>query len=170
MASLSHLGRNLYTYFHDTVLPTILRNFDRASMARGVEVRMPFMDWRLVTLSFSLPDKYKIGGGYPKRILREAVQGILNDQIRLRTSKVGFTSPMRKWLSGPLRGLSMDSVGSADFNQCVAWGGEIVSRAVAERAEREVGTVLEGLWPIVNMHILARQFRGCRASHMAGPR
>ena len=31
------------------VLPTILRNFDRVSMAHGIEVRMPFMDWRLVT-------------------------------------------------------------------------------------------------------------------------
>ena len=39
-----------------TVLPTILRNFDRVSMAHGIEVRMPFMDWRLVTYTMALPE------------------------------------------------------------------------------------------------------------------
>ncbi|MBI4320426.1 MAG: asparagine synthase (glutamine-hydrolyzing) [Chloroflexi bacterium] len=167
IAGLSHLGRNLYTYFHDTVLPTILRNFDRASMAHGVEVRMPFMDWRLVTLSFSLPDRSKIGGGYPKRILREAMQGMLNDQIRLRTNKVGFTSPMRKWLSGPLRQLFMDTISGADFSRCVAWNGARVSKAVEGSMEKDIGRTMEEAWPIVNMHILAGQFRERRSTYMA---
>ena len=48
------LNRRLYRMFHSTVLPTILRNFDRLSMAHGIEVRMPFMDWRLVTYTMAL--------------------------------------------------------------------------------------------------------------------
>ena len=53
------LNRRLYRMFHSTVLPTILRNFDRLSMAHGIEVRMPFMDWRLVTYTMALPETSK---------------------------------------------------------------------------------------------------------------
>ena len=54
--SWGSLNRRLYRMFHGNVLPTILRNFDRLSMAHGIEVRMPFMDWRLVTYTMSLPE------------------------------------------------------------------------------------------------------------------
>ena len=56
------LNRRLYRMFHGTVLPTILRNFDRLSMAHGIEVRMPFMDWRLVTYTMALPETSKSSG------------------------------------------------------------------------------------------------------------
>src|SRR5262245_19744530 len=57
------LNRRLYRMFHSTVLPTILRNFDRVSMAHGIEVRMPFMDWRLVTYAMALPEASKLADG-----------------------------------------------------------------------------------------------------------
>jgi asparagine synthetase B (glutamine-hydrolysing) len=44
-------------------LATFLRDFDRLSMGHGVEVRTPFLDWRLVCYCFSLPSKSKMGGG-----------------------------------------------------------------------------------------------------------
>src|SRR5205823_8490494 len=49
----------LYNQFHLTMLPTILRNFDKMAMQHSIEIRMPFMDWRLVTFVFSLPDESK---------------------------------------------------------------------------------------------------------------
>ena len=51
----------LYQQFHSTILPTILRNFDKISMQHGIEIRMPFMDYRLVSYLFSLSEtsKYK---------------------------------------------------------------------------------------------------------------
>jgi asparagine synthase (glutamine-hydrolysing) len=57
------LQATLYSWFHRGMLPTLLRNFDRAAMAHGVETRMPFMDWRLVTYGFALPETSKIGAG-----------------------------------------------------------------------------------------------------------
>ena len=56
----------LYEIFHITILPTLLRNYDRYSMANGLEVRMPFMDWRLVCYTFALPMQSKVGGTYQK--------------------------------------------------------------------------------------------------------
>src|SRR5690606_1095090 len=94
---LRGLNRQLYLDFHYLKLPGILRNFDRCSMAHGVEVRMPFMDWRLVCFLTALPEASKVGGGWTKRILREAMKGILPESIRTRKLKIGFNSPLPEW-------------------------------------------------------------------------
>jgi asparagine synthase (glutamine-hydrolysing) len=99
------LNRRLYRMFHSTVLPTILRNFDRFSMAHGVEVRMPFMDWRLVTYTMALPDESKMADGYTKLIARRAMHDQMPESIRMARRKIGFNSPMPEWLNGgPLSG------------------------------------------------------------------
>lgn len=96
------LNRRLYRMFHGTVLPTILRNFDRLSMAHGVEVRMPFMDWRLVTYVMSLPDDAKSEDGRTKAVARNAMAGHMPVSIRMARRKVGFNSPMPEWLNAAL--------------------------------------------------------------------
>jgi asparagine synthase (glutamine-hydrolysing) len=98
------LNRRLYRMFHGTVLPTILRNFDRISMAHGIEVRMPFMDWRLVAYTMALPDELKSSNGYTKMIARRAMANAMPESIRMGRRKVGFNSPMPEWLNGPLSG------------------------------------------------------------------
>jgi asparagine synthase (glutamine-hydrolysing) len=100
----SALNRQLYRMFHSTVLPTILRNFDRVSMAHGIEVRMPFMDWRLVAYTMALPDSSKAADGYSKMIARRAMANRMPESIRMRRFKAGFNSPMPQWLNGPLSG------------------------------------------------------------------
>jgi asparagine synthase (glutamine-hydrolysing) len=111
------LTKSLYEIFHFSIMPTLLRNYDRYSMASGVEIRMPFMDHRIVTYCFSLPWTSKVGGGYTKRILRDAMKGIVPDEVRLRRDKIGWNAPMHEWLAGPLRPevesiLSLPGVGS----------------------------------------------------------
>jgi asparagine synthase (glutamine-hydrolysing) len=93
----------LYEIFHVTTLPTLLRNYDRYSMASGVEIRMPFMDHRLVTYTFSLPWTSKVGGTYTKRIMRDALKGILPEAIRTRRDKIGWNAPLNQWFKGPLK-------------------------------------------------------------------
>ena len=115
---MQSLNDRLYLEFHQTLLPSILRNFDRCSMASGVEVRMPFMDWRLVCLSFALPAELKIGRGYTKCILREAMKGILPERIRLRRSKIGFNSPMVDWFNRGLGGLARQVIESPAWRSC----------------------------------------------------
>jgi asparagine synthase (glutamine-hydrolysing) len=96
------LNRRLYRMFHGTVLPTILRNFDRISMAHGVEVRMPFMDWRLVTYTMALPEASKSADGYTKMVARRAMANQMPESIRMGRRKVGFNPPMPEWLNGQL--------------------------------------------------------------------
>ena len=99
---LSALNGLLDRDFHQTHLPAILRNFDGCSMAAGVEVRSPFLDWNLVAYTFALPPETKLQGDVAKRILRDALVGILPDAIRTRHTKFGFESPLVEWANGAL--------------------------------------------------------------------
>jgi len=68
-----------------------------------VEVRMPFLDHRLVTYTFSLPWTSKVGGTYTKRIMRDALKGILTDKIRTRRDKIGWNAPTHEWFKGSMK-------------------------------------------------------------------
>ena len=125
-SDFDHLNRQLYDDFHHTVLPTILRNFDRLSMAHGVESRAPFMDWRLVCYAFSLPSQSKLSAGYTKRILRESMRGVLPESIRVRKSKIGFSSPMINWYKLALKSFVLDSVNSQAFLESNIWNGPLI--------------------------------------------
>jgi asparagine synthase (glutamine-hydrolysing) len=81
-----------------SILPALLHYGDGVSMANSVEYRLPFMDYRLVEFTFSLPVEQKVAGGWTKAILRNAMEGLLIDKIRRRRWKNGFTTPIREWL------------------------------------------------------------------------
>jgi asparagine synthase (glutamine-hydrolysing) len=85
----------------DYGLRNLLRYADRSSMAFGREVRLPFLSHELVEFLFSLPDDYKLHEACTKRILREAMAGVLPDAIRLRVDKLGFETPQQAWLEAP---------------------------------------------------------------------
>lgn len=106
--------RMVYHEFFEHCLPALLRNFDRASMMNSVEIRMPFMDWRLVTYVFSLPTSSKIGQGFTKLLVREAMKGKMDESVRTRTFKVGIGSPVDYWFNGALKEWVLDSLGTVN--------------------------------------------------------
>jgi asparagine synthase (glutamine-hydrolysing) len=111
----NYLDESLYLQFFKDPLPGILNQYDRCSMASGVECRMPFMDYRLVEFVFSLPPESKVGHGYTKRVLREAMKGIVPDEIRLNKFKIGFNAPLVEWLRGPLKNFMLKYINSPEF-------------------------------------------------------
>ena len=115
---LDTLNQILYTSSHETILPTLLRNYDRYSMASGVEIRMPFMDHRLVSMAFSIDWKSKLHGGYSKAIIRDAMAPFMPQDIAYRKTKIGFNTPIVEWMQGPLKEYFEDTVHSASFANC----------------------------------------------------
>jgi len=83
-------------------LPALLRFEDRNMMAFGIESRVPFVDHLFVEWVAKLPASLRLSNGWTKRILREALKGLLPERIRTRKSKLGFLTPEPAWLSGPL--------------------------------------------------------------------
>ena len=112
---LDHLGRALFWQTHSFVLPTILRSYDRYGMAASVEIRMPFLDWRVATFAFALPWSSKIRHGYSKAIVRDAAAPFMPHDIAYRRTKIGFNSPIVDWMRGPLRSYFMDTLASRGF-------------------------------------------------------
>jgi asparagine synthase (glutamine-hydrolysing) len=84
-------------------LPHLLRMEDRSSMAFSLEARVPLLDHRVVEYGVSLPDHLKVRGGWSKFAVREALRGVLPDEVRLRKTKLGFAAPDRNWLADELR-------------------------------------------------------------------
>src|SRR5438045_264929 len=74
-------------------LPELLRYEDRNSMAHSIEARVPFLDYRLVELCFSLPGGELVGGGQTKAVLRRALAGLLPPAVRERRDQLGFVTP-----------------------------------------------------------------------------
>jgi asparagine synthase (glutamine-hydrolysing) len=136
--ALGPLTGALYRGFHHYLLPRVLRNFDAHSMGHGIEVRLPFLDWRVVCYAFSVPESSKVGNGYSKRLLREAMRGILPEAIRLRRHKIGYNVPVSHWLAGGLRDWLWDAVNEREFLRNELWNGKAL--LALARAKRESHT------------------------------
>ena len=81
----------------------MLRKVDSMSMANSLEVRSPFLDYRVVDFAFSLTDKYKIDNKAQKKIVKDAFRMLLPEEIYHR-GKRGFEVPLIKWFQTELRG------------------------------------------------------------------
>jgi asparagine synthase (glutamine-hydrolysing) len=81
---------------------TLLRDTDCVSMARSLEVRVPFLDTPLVEFVITLPDHARFEPGVWKPLLRSAIRGLIPPEI-LRQTKRTFTLPWEQWLRGPLK-------------------------------------------------------------------
>ena len=80
---------------------TLLRDTDAMSMAHSLEVRVPFVDLKLVDYVLSLPGEWKVSGG-PKPLLADAMSDLLPREFMTRP-KMGFTLPFEKWMQGKMR-------------------------------------------------------------------
>ncbi len=96
MAAVSYA--ETITYMHDV----LLRDTDQFGMAHGLEVRVPFLDHKLVEYVFGLPDAAKRGSAGNKHLLIKSMGSLLPDAV-MRPPKCGFVLPFDRWMRGPLR-------------------------------------------------------------------
>jgi asparagine synthase (glutamine-hydrolysing) len=141
-----------------TGLPKLLRYEDRNSMAHGVEARLPFLDFRLVEFLDGLGERFKIEDGETKRLLREAMRGVLPEKIRTRSDKIGFATPEADWIRGPLRDDALSAVENAVTRFPVLFDSAAMSKHVSDMiAGRKAFDF--SLWRIVSLEAWGRVFR-----------
>jgi asparagine synthase (glutamine-hydrolysing) len=119
------IAENLYgsENLHDALLnhfeyklEHLLKWEDRNSMCFSVEARMPFLDYRLVEKILTTPDILLINNGMTKHLLREAMRGILPEEIRMRRDKIGFDTPQDEWFrTGQWQELVLEILDSPTF-------------------------------------------------------
>ncbi len=79
----------------------LMYKMDIASMANSLEVRLPFLDYRLVEFGINLPTHLKINGNMHKYLLKKDLEKYLPNDLIYR-KKWGFPAPVGKWLTGNL--------------------------------------------------------------------
>ncbi|MEO6695348.1 MAG: asparagine synthase C-terminal domain-containing protein, partial [Ignavibacteria bacterium] len=77
----------------------ILHYEDHSSMQNSIEMRSPFIDYRLVELAFTLPSEKKIDNGITKKILRDIFNDKLPSSIINNYKKIGFVTPFENWIN-----------------------------------------------------------------------
>ena len=131
------------TYLTDDILCKV----DRASMQHSLEVRVPFLDHRIVDFAFRLNDSKKIYKGKTKNILRKALTQHLTPSIFERP-KEGFSFPIGDWLRGPLREWSEDLLQSQQFRSVHYIQHDQLDKIWEQHQKGEVNHQ-KGLWTIL---------------------
>jgi asparagine synthase (glutamine-hydrolysing) len=94
----------LYSDFKDSLPGDMLTKVDWMSMKNSLEVRVPFLDHRVVELAFQIPGPLKLHKGKTKYILKETFKELLPPSL-IQRSKAGFEVPISIWLKNDLKHL-----------------------------------------------------------------
>ena len=134
----------------ETYLPgDELRKTDRLSMWHSLEVRVPFLDHKVVEFAATIPSKYKINGMTKKYVLIKALEGLLPQNI-LSRRKQGFSIPLSDWLRGPLREMVRDHLSPASLKKVGLFNVRTVEKLVHEH-EGHIRNHETKLWLILNL-------------------
>lgn len=92
------LNRIAYLELKMRLADFLLMRVDKMSMAHSIEVRVPFLDYRIVELALHIPEKIKLKGGELKHVLKKAARGALPDSV-INRKKQGFGAPIEEWFA-----------------------------------------------------------------------
>jgi asparagine synthase (glutamine-hydrolysing) len=151
----SLLDRLLYADIK-TYLVELLMKQDQMSMAASIESRVPFLDHKLVEYAAALPDDLKLAGWTTKRVLREAMKGVLPESI-LHRPKMGFPVPFAGWVRGAWNSVARDVLLDRRSRER-----GIIDPANVERllADHSAGRTEGGdrIWSLLNLELWYRTF------------
>jgi len=145
----AHLARSITS----APLPLYLRIEDRNSMAHSVEMRLPFLDHRLVSLLFNLPEEWKIRGPWNKYVFREAMRQRIPESVRTRADKLGFATPVGKWVANDLYEPMADLLGSQVVRERGLYNTDAVIRDLQKHRNGEIGQNFHGLFNVVQFEM-----------------
>jgi asparagine synthase (glutamine-hydrolysing) len=153
----SHLQSMQHQLLTRNGLRALLHYEDRNSMAFGIETRLPFLDYRVVEFLHGLDAGLKIHNGWTKAVLREAMAGILPEEVRLRVDKMGFVTPEDVWFRTSLREMAWDVLSDSRTR---ARGYLNVDAALREFADHLAGrkNISFTIWRWLNLELWCRRF------------
>jgi asparagine synthase (glutamine-hydrolysing) len=151
----SLLDRLLYADVK-TYLVELLMKQDQMSMAASIESRVPFLDHQLVEFAARLPDSWKLSGLTTKRVLREAMKGLLPESI-LHRPKMGFPVPFSRWMRHGWNGVARDVLLDRRSRQRGIIDPDAVDRLLRHHA---AGSTEGGdrIWGLLNLELWYRTF------------
>ncbi len=134
-----------------TYLVELLMKQDQMSMACSIESRVPFLDHHLAEFAMSIPDGLKIRGAEQKCVLKRAVEDLVPPQV-LRREKMGFPTPLRRWLMDQRAAPLLDALPARD-GLLAEYVRERELRALIERHRSGLIDATDRLWRLLNLQI-----------------
>lgn len=161
-----HYDQASYQYARLYLTADVLVKVDRASMARGLEVRAPLLDTKVVEFACALPGEYKLKGLTTKHLLKEAARRWLPHEIVDRPKK-GFGVPIGEWIRGPLRDLAHDLLSPTKIAREGFLNAREVERLLQEH-DRGLADHRKPLWTLMAFELWLERFGpGTTASSVA---
>jgi asparagine synthase (glutamine-hydrolysing) len=124
---------DLKLYLQDDILVKV----DRASMAASLEVRAPFLDYRLVELVWAIGLNSRLKGFTTKYILKRILKNRL-PKIILGRQKKGFGIPVAQWVCGELKELVTDTLAEGRIKREGLFNHQYVARILKEHFSRKI--------------------------------
>ena len=160
LSGMSYLKEQLFDAFHHRIMPTNLRVFDRASMAHSLEIRMPFMDHRVVQFAFSLSDADLVNKCESKHILRQMAKPYVPKGVIKRKEKMGFAVDAPHWFKNAgVKGYLNDVFRSQDFRE-QGWidSGKFINGFDRCMSDRFGWIDASKVWKVLNVYLWRKQF------------
>jgi asparagine synthase (glutamine-hydrolysing) len=149
------LDRLLYTDIKSYLVELLMKQ-DQMSMSASIESRVPFLDHLLVEFAARLPHRLKLSGLTTKRVLREAVRGLVPPAILARP-KMGFPVPFSGWVRGNWNGVAREVL--LDHRSCQRGliNPVAVSQLLDEHRDGEQAGG-DAIWALMNLELWYRTF------------
>ena len=148
---------HLYTTLLITSLPALLHYEDRNSMAFSIESHVPFLDYRLVEFIFSLPNNQKIRDGTTKVVLRNAMKGILPEEVRNRMDKMGFVTPEDIWFRTVAKDKVLEIINSDSFKKRKYFKVDKIKKEFYAHCKGKKN-ISSTIWRWINLELWLRMF------------
>ncbi|HEY4486799.1 MAG TPA: asparagine synthase (glutamine-hydrolyzing) [Candidatus Paceibacterota bacterium] len=152
----SHVLNAQYRDIVYTKLPRALRFNDHISMAWGKELRLPYLDYRLVEFCFSLPVEYKINEHSQKVLAREVMSEYLPHIVE-NTQKKTFSAAQNEWLRTYHKEAIYHIVNSTSFKKREYWNHAALLSKINRFFAGE-GNNSFFLWQCINLELWFREF------------
>jgi asparagine synthase (glutamine-hydrolysing) len=132
-----------------------LTKVDRATMAHGLEARVPLLDEKVARLAVGLPSTYKVRGAEKKIILRDAMRDCVPAEV-LDGPKTGFGGPDEHWLRTSLYGAARDAVLAPEFTTRFGFEPSRLDRVLEDHksGRKDRGFLI---WKLFQMALWARE-------------
>jgi len=160
------LSRMLYFDTKTWLVDDLLIKADRMSMAASLELRVPFLDYRLVEFAASMPSKYKIKGGQGKYLLKKMMEGLLPQDIIYR-EKMGFPTPLKMMFEGDLYGYAQDLLLSRNAETTAYFSRERVEDTLQEHKNKKIDHH-RLIWQLVVLEEWLKKYRSTVHIHPKG--
>jgi asparagine synthase (glutamine-hydrolysing) len=154
----SELNRLLYMDVKMTLADNDLRKVSGTAEMAGIRVRYPLLDRRLVEFSGRIPTNLKLKGMEKRYIFKQAMKGILPDQV-LHKKKHGFGVPLGEWFlhDAKLKALVQDVLGDPRTQQRGYFRREFLGKLIGLHKQENAGFYGEIVWYLVALELWHRE-------------